>query len=610
MLKKIGKILTFNFSFLNNWLIVAVFFIFTASAYSQDIQVSAEVDSNVIAVGSAGQLTVTVNGVQNTQPVNISPIDGLDIRYLGPSQKISIVNGQYSSSVSFMYSILPLKVGKYEIPSLEITVNNQVYKTSAVSLEVVDQPQANQPANNQNQTINLSDKIFLKLQTPKTDVYLNEKLPIKILLFVNDLNISDIQYPQLETTGFTMSNYDRPKQYSQVVNGLRYDIVEFNAVIYPTRTGDIKLGPAAMESSLIVRNNRQGRNGTLFGDDFLDSFFDRAEKRPISIKSDEAVLHVKDLPAEGKPVNFSGGVGELTFDASVSPTDLKVGDPITLKMSVSGEGNLNAVKLPEFKDNESFKTYDPSIKEENGVKKLEQVVIPKNKDVKEVPAFDFSYFHTGLNKYMTVTKGPFSIHVTEPEGGVAPQVVLSSAQSVKEARVEDKLGQDIVFIKESPGEIYTKGDYFYNQVWFYIVLFLIVLGYGGFFIYYQKTYRLRSDAVYARRFHAPKYAKAGLDLARRCLAEKRSREFYDAVFKTLQMYLSHKFSVAMGEIHFEKVKPYLNGQGSEMILNDLKSIFDECDRVRYSSVPANENEMTMILTRLEKSIEFIERSKT
>ncbi len=523
------------------------------------------------------------------------------------------VNGKTSSSVSFIYSVFPLKSGKFQIPALDVPVDNQNFKTEPIAIEVVDQG-SNTTAGQDPQlnTANLSDKIFLQLQPSKTDVYLNEKLPIKILLFITGVNAADPQYPQFDAPGFSFSKYDRAQQFQQIINGIRYNIVEFDATLYPTRTGELKLGPAKMELNLIVRNTDQGRTGSLFDDDFFNTIFDRQEKHPITVTSKDVTINVKDLPETEKPADFSGGVGQFDFDVTASPTDVKVGDPITLKMSLKGEGNLAAINFPSIKDQSNFKVYDPSIKEENGVKKFEQVVIPRNKDVKEIPAFNFSYFNTALQKYVSVTKGPFAINVTEAEGGkAAPAIVgLQPQPTAEQSLVKDTLGQDIVFIKETPGAVYSRGEYFYQQWPFYVVLILLGLGYVVFLIYYQMTHRLNNDQDYARRYHAPKYARSGLELARKYLAEKRPREFYDAVYKTLQTYLSHKFSISLGDVNYERIKTLIGIQSHETLLAHLKFIFDECDRVRYSAVSPQESDMSVILKKLEQTIDEIERLKT
>lgn len=583
-------------------------FFSASSAHAQNINVSAQVDSNVVALGSPFQLTVIISGAKKVEPVQLGTIEGFDADYMGPSQRISIVNGQYSSSVSLLYSLLPTKVGKFEIPALDVKVENQTLKTSPIPIEVVDQTAGLPNQGNQPPAVDLSDKIFLELQVPKTDLIISQKVPVKILLFVTGVNISDVQYPQLDTTGFKLSDYGRPSQYQQVINGIQYNIVEFDAALYPTRAGEIPLGPAALECNLIVPSSRQNRFGSAFDDDFFNAFFDHQERRSITVKSKELKLSVKELPQEGKPANFSGGVGNLNFEASVSPVDIKVGDPITLKMSVQGDGNLSAIHFPALKDDENFKVYEPAIKEEDGSKKLEQVIIARNKELKEVPAFEFVYFNVDLNKYVKISKGPFAINIAESaDEKSAPAMAGLDKHEVSPSVIQDALGEDIIFIKESIGEITTRGEYFYHQFWFTAGLGFVIAGWAGFMVYVQMTRRLKTDQDFHRRTHAPKYARAGLESARQRLEEQRPKEFYDTVFKTLQNYVSHRFLIPAGEVSLDQVRSLITGEKSAEILQPMQMIFSECEAVRYASSSMTKDQMALTLERLKTVIDCCEK---
>ena len=120
------------------------------------------------------------------------------------------------------------------------------------------------------------------------------------------------------------------------------------------------------------------------------------------------------LPEEGKPEGFSGAVGKFGFNVSVSPTEVKEGDPITLRMTVNGEGNLTAFEMPSLSSKDNFKLYDPQIIEKDNIKKSEQVIIPNSAEVIQVPKIQFSYFDPDLKRYQTITRGPFPITVTKP----------------------------------------------------------------------------------------------------------------------------------------------------------------------------------------------------
>jgi len=174
-----------------------------SNGFAQDVSVEAEISSRKVVVGSSIQLTITIHGNNDVEPIQLPSIEGFDARYLGPSTRVSIVNGKYSSSKSFIYSLRPRKVGQFAIPKINIVVLGKTYSLQSVPIEVVGSLDSVTPLE-PNKPANIEDKLFIALKVPKKEVYLNESLPVKILLFVSQLSARDIQFPELNNIGFTM----------------------------------------------------------------------------------------------------------------------------------------------------------------------------------------------------------------------------------------------------------------------------------------------------------------------------------------------------------------------------------------------------------------------
>lgn len=570
---------------------------------AQDISIEATVNVNRVPLGSAVNLTITIKGTQNVSAFDLPPIPDFDTKYIGPSRNISVVNNQYTTSISFTYSMLPLKAGKLQIPMLQVTIDGKAYSTEAITLDVYDPavegdgPQA---------ATELREKIFVQLQVPSDEVYLNEPIQVKVFLYTSGVAIRDIQYPKMDMTGFIDEPYEQPKQYQQVIEGKRFEIVEFEKTIYPTRVGDLSLGPAQVDCNIVMRNNRR-RGSSLMEDDFFSAFFDRGEKRPAKLLSDPVKLTVKPLPEEGQPDSFTGGVGNLDFSADISPTEVNVGDPITLRMKIQGKGNLNAVGFPELANSDKFKLYDPIIKEEGRVKTLEQVLIPKSTDVTEIPAFDFSYFNISLNKYVESKEGPFPIKVSpaEQDGGLTMVGGLGQSSIIVPP---EQLGEDIVFIKDNPGKFYKLGQRMYNSVSFYVILFLVLAALVGGYVWYRITHRLETDSAFARRLKASKLAKRGLKQNQNLMEQGQEQEFYDETFKLLKRYLSDKLLIPAGTVNIQKVRDKVRDMSfDEMILSAVKTTFDECESIRYASAKISSGQMQATQDRVCKVIEYFER---
>ncbi|MCA9392563.1 MAG: protein BatD [Candidatus Omnitrophica bacterium] len=567
-----------------------------------DITVEATVDSNSVALGSEINLAITFKGTKDVTDIIIPDIDGFEKRYIGPFTNISIVNNSYTESVSHRFKLLPLRTGNFQIPTFHLELNGEQFSTQPIAVTVTD-PAAG--GGNQQQ-ISLNDKIFLQLQIENSNVYLNEPVVAKVFMFYSDIKVRDIQYPKIEHIGFIDEAFGQPKQYERVIDGRRFRIIEFTKLIYPTRTGELTVGPAQLQCSIVFRaKNRRSRSP--FDDGFFGSMFESYESRPMVLTSLPVMVTVKDLPKEGMPADFGGAVGQYSFNATVSPTEVQVGDPITLRMYVEGRGNLKAINFPEVVSEEDFKIYDPIIKEEGQTKTLEQVLIPKSTTVKEVPKVAFTFYNNETDKYETVEKGPFKLTIKEAEQAEDFRVVgLQEQQPV--IMSQEKLGEDIVFIKDDPGRLRPVGHRVYRNWMYYAVVGLFALLYLGGYLLYRVTHRMETDQSFARRRQASRIAQTDLKVLHKKIIEKPGQEFYDHLFQLFQQYIRHKLQLPAGKASVAviraKLEPY---QVEEEILKEIGKIYAECDAIRYASRAVKEGDMQASHQRVVKVIEYLER---
>ncbi len=594
-------------------LLIGVLFLTPTIAQAEDVSFDARVNTTQLPINSSGQLTLTVHGTQGAQPVELPTIDGLDTQYLGPSTQVTVINGRVSSATSFNYSLYPTKTGKVTIPALNITIDGKTYTSQPIEIQVTNAATKTSSQSDQlNEPVNLQDKIFLVLNVPKKEVYVNEKIPLKIQLYVSGIKARYSPQVEIDTAGFTMDAFGEPQRYQQTVGGVEHTVVEVNTNIYPTRPGPLKIGPAAMEVEVVYQNSGSRRSAfgdmdSFFSDDFFNGLFDNGDLRPMTVRSPDIEINVLPLPTEGQPPDFSGAVGKFDFEISANPPEVKVGDPITLKMRVSGDSNLKSVTMPSLKEDANFKVYEPQIKEENGAKILEQVVIPKTETAHEIPAISFNYFDPSSKTYQTISRGPFSITVKKLEKEEQSKVV-GLTQAPPTTVEEDKLGEDIVFIKEYPGALKRAGALIYTNIFFYLAVFISLALWFTFFILYLQKARLETDVAYARKLQAPQKARRGLAEAKGFLDVGNPRAFYDTVFKILQSYLADKFHLSPGLVSFENISALITkSEIPTEVLTDLQSLFDECEMVRFASAGFDKNKMNEAYLRLQKTIDFLER---
>jgi hypothetical protein len=560
---------------------------FCGQLRAEDISFEATIDANKVPMGTAAQLTLTVRGTQDVNAVTLPALDGFEARYVGPSTQVSVVNGAYSTAKSFTYILLPLKEGTFTIPPLELQIKGQTFRTEPITMQVIpasagataDQSGGvSEPVT----TESLKDKILFAASLPRTQCYVNEQVPVVFKLYVNELSMQDVTLPDVKPDGFLLSSFDQPKQYTQALNGRQFQVVEFTARLTPTRTGTLTVGPAVIGGNILYKTNVQ-RNpfgSSVFDDGFFANFFGGVQKKGVTVTSVPLQLSVQDVPVDGKPAGFSGAVGQFNFEASVSPSEIKVGDPVTLRMAVAGLGDLKTISLPTFRD-ERFKTYDPKILDESGKKSLEQVIIPTKEDIQSVPALNFSFFDTSSGQYRTITQGPFPIRVSPPAKGEEFQAVAFAG---KPLAAEETLGKGFVFIKDDATSLARKGNIFREEILFYGMLFLYLNVWGvalAFFLYRRK---LSTDPGFAKRMSAYREATLALKEAKARMEAGDTKGFYDTLVSALRAYLFRKLALPPGEAEGRAMADILHRHGVDAKkVKLLEDILIQADEVRFAS---------------------------
>lgn len=590
---------------------------FTPCCFAKELSFEATVDSSKVSLGSSLQLALNFSNAQNMPAPELPIINGFQSRYLGPSTMMSIVNGKVSGSITHNYLLLPTKVGTFKIGPFKFEHNGDKYTSNQLSIEVL-QGQVQGPAQPSSQAEpeikDLSDRLFVTIQVKKDRTYLNEAVPLIIKLYVNRLGIRDIQYPEFSHEGFSVSAFDKPNQYQELRNGVNFDVIEFNTSIFGLRPGEFKLGPAHIKCNLIVQKQRK-RNSTLasnnsFDSNIFDDFFGRFETYPLDLKSDEIAFTVLPLPEENKPVDFSGALGSFRLEVTAAPLEVKLGDPVTLKMVVSGEGNFNTVGVPKLKSEKGFKIYEPQIKQETNEKRFEQIIMPMSAEVKEIPMLSLDFFDTQSGEYKTINRGPFPIIIVKPEKEEELKIVENKQLAPVVLVNEEKLGRDIIYIKDTPGLLKKKSDYLYKNKIFLAFQIFPLLFYLITVVLYAKKQRLKTDLRYARGLLAPRKAKAGIRQAKKYLDKADAQKFYDTLFTTMQEYLGDKFHLSSKGITISVIDEHLRKNGiAEEALVKLREIFRECDMVRYASSQLTQANMRGSLIKLEEVIDYLQRRK-
>jgi len=297
-------------------------------------------------------------------------------------------------------------------------------------------------------------------------------------------------------------------------------------------------------------------------------------------------------------------------EVTVDPKEVKVGDPVVVKTTIRGRGNLDTVTAPEIVLSDKFKTYEPQVAIKGGKKVYEQVIIPKSPDIKEMPAVSFSFFDPGSKRYKTIQKGPFSIEVArvpESESGVKMFSMSSGSESFYS---KEQIGEDIIHLKENIGDLSPKGRFAYNSLMFWAGQFVLTAAFFAFYVLSRRKERMLSDKSYARFLKAPKNARKGIAAAAACLDKKDFSAFYDIIFKVLQEYLAGRFNLHRGNIQVQAVRDKLTpGKYDEAMLKELEEIFSKCEMARYAPAVSGEKDPEGVLKKTREIINYLEKIK-
>ena len=418
------------------------------SVFADAPSVTAVLSSSQATVGETVELQIKVTGPGDARPPEEISIDGLEIHSTGTSRQFEIHNFATSSSVTYNYTILPLRAGRFTIPPQIIRAGGQVLKTPELVLNVADtagQATTSRPGRaNQRQSATAGELVFAELIVPKKTAYVGEIVPVQIRMgFDARIHPRLVEPPEITGQGFTAQKLQQSSQNLETINGKPFDVVTFKTAITAARAGKFEIGPVKAKAQIVVPRRRSAPRSRspfdLFDEDdpFSDPFFSNpfaqfGERRDISISSDPVGLEVKPLPPHAPP-SFSGAIGSFTMATDAKPKSVQVGDPITVTTTISGRGNFDRVNAPLLEDEQGWHKYPPSSKFKqddevgiSGTKTFEMVLSPNEKK-QSLPPLAFSYFDPAKEQYMTLHSE--STAITVQGGAAAPNVAVQPPSS-------------------------------------------------------------------------------------------------------------------------------------------------------------------------------------
>lgn len=574
--------------------------------------------ADVVVSGDQVRLVFTVNS-QDIKDFRAPSIKGFDV-LMGPSRSqqssIQIINGKRTSnsSTAFTYILLAGNPGTYTIPAASVEVNGEKVFSNAISIKVLPQDQTSGNSGNNGggsasssrsqaagSRISAND-LFITATASKTTVHEQEAILLTYKVYTV-VNLRQLYGKMPDLKGFHTQEVELPQQKTFTLEhykGRNYNTTVWSQyVLFPQQTGKLEI-PSITFDGVVAQQT--------ISDDPFDAFFNGGGYVEVKkkITTPKVVINVQPLPA--KPAGFSGAVGEFKLASS----DVKTNDAVTIKLTLSGTGNMKLIGTPEVKFPQDFEIYDPKVTDDykltnsglTGTKTFEYLAIPRHAGNFTIPAIEFTYFDLKSNSYKTLKTEAYNLKVAKGQGN-ADQVIsdFTNKESVK------MLGKDIRFIKLGDSSLRPKGDFFFGTVGYYLCYLIPLLLFVVFAVIYRQKALENANVAKVKTKKANKVATRRMKLAGKLLAENKKNEFYDEVLKALWGYISDKLSIPVSQLSKDNIEAELTNYGvQEALIAEFIGVLNECEYARYA--PGNENEAmdkvysasVEVISKMENSI--------
>ena len=602
----------------------------TLSVFADEVVFRAQAPKQVIA-GQPFQVSFTVNQrSRDFRAPELVDFEVLSGPYTSTSSSTSYVNGKRTSvfEQTYTYMLMANKTGSFTIPPATVRVDGENVQSNGVRVEVLpadEQPSGGQSSqgrtgqggqqnsqSTQNGQGNVNaENLFVRTIATKTHVHEQEALLVMYKLYFANVDVAQLtnntKLP--EFTGFLKQELEQGEIQTEMehYNGRNYQTaVLYRTILYPQHSGDIKIDPAKFEAVLRVQTRTQPRS-------IFDDFFGSYTTVTKMLTAPAVTVKVDALPA-GKPAGFSGGVGTFTLTPSISQTELQTNDAVTIKLDISGAGNMKLLKTPAIDWPEGFEPYDPKVTNNfntttsgvSGTKSIEYLAIARNSGDYTIPALQFSYFDIEAKAYKTLTTPEYTIHVKRSGNAAADGyegVVVNYTQK------EDikQLGTDIRYIDVKGERLKVKGERInYQLIWLWYVIPLIIA--IVLLIVLRKQIKEASDMTRMRYKRANKVAQKRLKAAATALKAEDKNHFYEEIERAAWTYLSDRLSIPTADLNKENIASILRQKNvSEELISEVMKVLSTAEFARYA--PSTDHAMSDLYEATTNLINNLENEK-
>jgi hypothetical protein len=568
---------------------------------AQDIEFTATTKNNV----QAGEQFRAVFTVNKQVDRFIGPdFEGFNV-LSGPNQSTNqsyqFVNGKVSQStqVSYTYYLQAFKEGSFTIEPAKVIADGKTFLSNSMTINVSQSASSQSPGSQGSQRPAQASQggpsksdIFIKASVDRAHPYQGEQVILTYKIYttvpISQINISKISsFPGFWSKSLLNDN-DPLKQSNEVINGKEYVVADLRKIaLYAQRSGEIRIEPLELECIAQVKVESARTRDPFFDSFFNDPFFNRNFKNvELKVESNPLTIDVKPVPASGKPIDFRGAVGAFTMTSEIDRTELKTNEPLTLKVTLSGKGNLELIEPLLISFPPDFETYDPKITNNlsrtasgiSGSRMFEYLIIPRNSGEFEIKPAEFSFFDPARQSFSTLSTPRYNIKVNK--GEEEPGGVTYSGVSQKNIQF---IGSDIRHIKTGQIHLQRMNSFFITSPAFLLWLIIPALLSISALVLWSTNKKRSGNIALVRNRKANKVAKMNLKKAGEFLRSNATSSFFEEISRALWGYISNKFNIPLSDLSIDSVNQRLSDKSiSEESVRKFTAVLENCEFARFA----------------------------
>lgn len=554
--------------------------------------ITTEVSADRITLNDRLELTISITGpdARKAGVPQLKTMPGFAVVGTSTSTEYQFINGKSSILVAYIYTLTPRSVGVHDVGAATVTIDGKSFSTEPRKVEVVAgtaQPQAQ--TGDVKVTGGSGDAdLFIRTNVDNREPYVGEQVTLTFELY-NRLPIwGDTEYDPPSTTGFWAVDLPKITPSTQNANNRVYKYNAVKTALFPTTSGPLTIGPAKLTYT-------------------TGGFFTAPQTKTLATKP--ITVRAKPLPDVGKPVDFSGAVGQYKISASMDKETARAGDVVTVKVTVSGEGNLDMLTSLSTPDLSAFKTYDPKVTSKalnsgftiGGEKVWEYVLVPKFSGTVTIKPFVVTFFNPKSGKYQSASTAPIELKVTPGDVSAAENTTPGGERNTVET-----IANDIRFIKPDLQLLENRDRQLIKNPLFYLSYVVSLALFATAFVFKRRRDAIERDTGLRRKLAAWKNTQRLFDLAEQDLSRNETAAFCGHLSEALVKFIGDRLTIDTGALTCGAIEDCLKQRGVDPVLAEkIRKTLELADFVRFSSSAAGRDVQDKLLADAREIVQTL-----